>query len=200
MRPLTPFPRLPKGLSEDPGKIRPPSGSGGGLFESADWTAGSDQAGVWFGVSVGTTGDVNGDEISDVIVGAPMYSNSDTEDDYGGRAFAYYGSSDSICFIATAAYGSPMEPHVNILRAFRDRILLVNAIGQGFVCLYYKYSPPIANFIANHDSLRTIRVSLLPVVGVSWIALKMGFVATMALMFFLGAGLIGIIGFRKYKK
>ena len=144
---------------------------------------------------------MNGDEISDVIVGAPMYSNSDTEDDYVGRVFAYYGSSDSICFIATASYGSPMEPHVKILRAFRDRILLVNAIGQGFVRLYYTYSPPIANFIANHDSLRTIvRVSLLPVVGVSWIALKMGCVATMALMFFLGAGLIGIIGFRKYKK
>ena len=143
---------------------------------------------------------MNGDEISDVIVGARMYNNT-IDDDKGGRAFAYYGSSDSICFIATAAYGSPMEPHVKILRAFRDRILLVNAIGRGFVRLYYKYSPPIANFIANHDSLRTIvRVSLLPVVGVSWIALKMGFVATMALMFFLVAGLIGIIGFRKYKK
>ncbi len=167
---------------------------------SADWTAESDQADAWFGIGVGTAGDVNGDEISDVIVGARMYNNT-IDDDKGGRAFAYYGSSDSICFIATAAYGSPMEPHVKILRAFRDRILLVNAIGKGFVRLYYTYSPPIANFIANHDSLRTIvRVSLLPVVGVSWIALKMGFVATMALMFFLVAGLIGIIGFRKYKK
>jgi len=171
-----------------------------GMSTTADWTTESDQSDARFGIGVGTAGDVNGDEISDVIVGAPMYNNSETIDD-GGRAFAYYGSSDSICFIATAAYGSPMEPHVKILRAFRDRILLVNAIGRGFVRLYYKYSPPIANFIANHDSLRTIvRVSLLPVVGVSWIALKMGFVATMALMFFLVAGLIGIIGFRKYKK
>ncbi len=176
---------------------RPTFGSGGGLSVSADWTAESDQSDAWFGFSVGTAGDVNGDEISDVIVGAPMYNNSEAD----GRAFVYYGSSDAICFIATAAYGSPMEPHVKILRAFRDRILLVNAIGKGFVRLYYTYSPPIANFIANHDSLRTIvRVSLLPVVGVSWIALKMGFVATMALMFFLVAGLIGIIGFRKYKK
>jgi len=69
------------------------------------------------------------------------------------------------------------------------------------VRLYYTYSPPIANFIANHDSLRTIvRVSLLPAVGVSWIALKIGYVATMALMLFLVAGLIGVIGFRKVKK
>jgi hypothetical protein len=177
------------------------SDSDAGMSTTADWTAESDQSDARFGIGVGTAGDVNGDGISDVIVGTPMYNNSEAGEDKGGRAFVYYGSSDAICFIATAAYGSPMEPHVKILRAFRDRILLVNAIGKGFVRLYYTYSPPIANFIANHDSLRTIvRVSLLPVVGVSWIVLKMGFVATMALMFFLIAGLIGIIGFRKYKK
>jgi len=176
------------------------SDSDAGMSTTADWTTESDQADAWFGIGVGTAGDVNGDEISDVIVGARMYNNT-IDDDNGGRAFVYYGSSDAICFIATAAYGSPIEPHVKILRAFRDRILLVNAIGKGFVRLYYTYSPPIANIIANHDSLRTIvRVSLLPVVGVSWIALKIGFVATMALMLFLVAGLIGLIGFRKVKK
>ena len=44
------------------------------------------------------------------------------------------------CFIATAAYGSLMEPHVMILRDFRDRILLTNSLGKGFVKAYYTYS------------------------------------------------------------
>ncbi len=65
-----------------PWKSRPPSGSGGGLSESADWTAGSDQAGASFGVSVGTAGDVNGDGYLDVIVGA-----------FGeNKVYVYYGS------------------------------------------------------------------------------------------------------------
>ncbi len=102
------------------------------------------------------------------------------------------------CFIATAAYGSLMEPHVKILRDFRDRFLIVNSIGKGFVRIYYAYSPPIADFIAEHDSLRAmVRISLLPVVGVSWIALKIGLVSTMALMLFFAFCLIGLVRVRK---
>jgi hypothetical protein len=102
------------------------------------------------------------------------------------------------CFIATAAYGSPMQPHVKILREFRDRFLLVNNAGKAFVHLYNIYSPPIAYFIANHDSLRVmVRLGLLPFIGVSWLALKIGPVSTMALMLFFGYGLIGLVRVRK---
>jgi hypothetical protein len=105
------------------------------------------------------------------------------------------------CFIATAAYGSMMEPHVKILRDFRDRFLLVNTAGKGFVCLYNTYSPPIADFIANHDNLRAIvRVSLLPIIGASWLALKIGPVSTMVLMLFFGIGLIRLVRLRKFQK
>lgn len=77
------------------------------------------------------------------------------------------------CFIATAAYGSYMEPHVMVLRDFRDRFLLTNSVGKAFIDLYYTYSPPVAAFIANHDNLRAVvRWSLLPVVGVSWMTLN----------------------------
>jgi hypothetical protein len=112
------------------------------------------------------------------------------------------GGGSSGCFIATAAYGSLMEPHVKILRDFRDHFLLHNSLGKGFVRIYYTYSPPMADFIAKHDSLRAmVRISLLPVVGVSWITLKIGSVSTMVLMLLLVSGFIGLVWFRqRYKE
>ena len=93
-----------------------------------------------------------------------------------------------------------MEPHVKILRDFRDRFLLENRIGKAFVNLYYKHSPPIANFISKHANWRgLVRISLLPVVGMSWVALKFGLLSTIALMFFCSICLIGGIIFRKKK-
>jgi hypothetical protein len=60
------------------------------------------------------------------------------------------------CFIATAAYGTTMAQEIDILRKFRDEILLPNSLGAQFVSFYYKISPPIARFISRHDFLRTI--------------------------------------------
>lgn len=103
------------------------------------------------------------------------------------------------CFIATAAYGSLMAPHVKILCEFRDRFLVPNRFGKSFVDFYYKYSPPAANFIAEHVNLRAmVRVSLVPVVGISWIALKIGPGTTVLLVLFFGIGLIAL--YRKGRK
>jgi len=69
------------------------------------------------------------------------------------------------CFIATAAYGTPLHPHLDSLRNFRDRYLVTNAPGRALVRFYYRYSPPIAGYIADRSSLRTIvRVLLAPIV------------------------------------
>jgi hypothetical protein len=69
------------------------------------------------------------------------------------------------CYIATAAYGSYLDPHVNVLREFRDTFLLTNPVGRTFVDFYYSYSPPAAAFISRHESLRTMtRWSLTPVI------------------------------------
>jgi len=100
----------------------------------------------------------------------------------GGGVGAAGGDS---CFIATAAYGSCMEPHVKILRDFRDRFLITNTAGRALVGLYYTYSPPVAGFIAGHDALRApIRWALLPLVGVAWLALHFGLLLPLAIIVF----------------
>jgi hypothetical protein len=60
------------------------------------------------------------------------------------------------CFIATAAYGTETASQLNILRDFRDQVLLKNALGSRFVATYYKVSPPVAAFIAKNDFLRAV--------------------------------------------
>jgi len=81
-------------------------------------------------------------------------------------------SGGSGCFIATAAYGSPSEYHVKILREFRDTYLIHTRYGKKFVDLYYKYTPTLANFMSEHYIVRTIiRLALYLVVGVAYLAL-----------------------------
>jgi putative CocE/NonD family hydrolase len=81
--------------------------------------------------------------------------------------------SEGICFIATAAYGTPMAEEIQILREFRDEYLLTNSVGRALVDVYYRVSPPIAEFITEHPSLKPIvRAGLLPVVAVSTVVVN----------------------------
>lgn len=73
----------------------------------------------------------------------------------GDERGAVFGT-DGLCFIATAAYGSWLDPHVVTLREFRDHWLLTNAPGQAFVSWYYRVSPPLADWIAERDWARAL--------------------------------------------
>jgi len=72
------------------------------------------------------------------------------------------------CFIATAAYGTPTAEQIDVLREFRDIVLLESTAGSQFVALYYQLSPPVADFISRSSFLRTLVRELLvdPVVWV----------------------------------
>jgi len=77
------------------------------------------------------------------------------------------------CFIATAAYGSYLDSHVETLRDFRDQYLVTNPVGSALVSAYYKLSPPVAEFIDDHPALKPIvRVGLLPAVALSTVAVN----------------------------
>jgi polyhydroxybutyrate depolymerase len=65
------------------------------------------------------------------------------------------------CFIATAAYGTPTAKQLDVLRAFRDDVLLKSTLGSRLVDSYYCTSPPIADFISRHEVLRTMTRDLL---------------------------------------
>jgi hypothetical protein len=75
------------------------------------------------------------------------------------------------CFIATAAFGSKFEPSVALLRAFRDKYLLNNNMGQALVKFYYQNSPPLANYIAASEPLKAlVRILLIPFIVMAYIS------------------------------
>jgi hypothetical protein len=65
------------------------------------------------------------------------------------------------CFIATAAYGTSTAKQIDVLREFRDGVLLKSTVGSQFVALYYQLSPPVADFIGGNGFLRTLVRELL---------------------------------------
>jgi hypothetical protein len=73
-----------------------------------------------------------------------------------------------ICFIATAAYGTSTAEQLDVLREFRDGVLLKSTVGSRLVDLYYQVSPPIADFISEHSFVRALVRELLidPIVWV----------------------------------
>lgn len=76
---------------------------------------------------------------------------------FDNAAYTEYreGSNDN-CFIATAAFGNKLTGEVADLRRFRDRYLMHTSAGRAFVGLYYRVSPPAADFIRRHGTVSAV--------------------------------------------
>jgi hypothetical protein len=100
------------------------------------------------------------------------------------------GGGGGPCFIATAAYGTPMAAEIDVLRDVRDVYLLESGVGTAFVDAYYQVSPPVAAYIAAHPVLSTaVRCVLTPVVWISKASLAAPIPMTLLMVFLLGIGL-----------
>lgn len=137
---------------------------------------------------------------SSEVAQSPDDSAEDTTGNTSGKGSnKKAGGGGGACFIATAAYGSYLDPHVVILRNFRDQVLLTNPMGRVLVDVYYMYSPSLADFIREHESIRTVtRWILTPVVyGIKYPE------AVAVFIFLLSGGifgtLIGVVVKRKQK-
>lgn len=84
---------------------------------------------------------------------------------FSGLSVGGGGGGGGGCFIATAAWGTPLDPHVVELRAFREEWLRPYAPGRALIAAYEHVSPPLAAWIAERESARTAaRWALTPLV------------------------------------
>ena len=91
------------------------------------------------------------------------------------------------CFIATAAFGSPLAEQVEILRQFRDRHLLTNTAGKKFVAWYYRNGPMAAKFIQDKPPAKMlVRVALYPLIGFSLLLIS-GYLPVVTVLLLLSA-------------
>jgi hypothetical protein len=70
----------------------------------------------------------------------------------------------SACFVATAAWGSPLAAEVAGLRAFRDRVLREVVLGEILVASYATFGPALAGAIRPSETLRSAaRAAIAPI-------------------------------------
>lgn len=99
------------------------------------------------------------------------------------------GGGGGPCFIASAAYGTPMAKDIEVLRELRDTYLMNNALGLFLVDTYYTISPAVADQVATHPwAASLVRALLIPVLLM--VDLFMRAPVPFLLMGLFGAGII----------
>ncbi len=99
-----------------------------------------------------------------------IYVNSAAYSSGGVGPIPGAGGGGGSCFIASAAFGSPLASQVDSLRKFRDGYLLTNSLGRKFVAWYYANGPAAAQFISDKPMAKAfVRVALYPLVGFSFL-------------------------------
>jgi len=84
------------------------------------------------------------------------------EDKSGEKGTLVEGSCIEVnrgCFIATASFGSELDPHVQLLRKFRDEVLLQSDLKEAFSKVlegYYHFSPPVATAMGKREGIRLL--------------------------------------------
>ncbi len=69
------------------------------------------------------------------------------------------------CFIATAAFGSPMAFEIKTLQFWRDKKLKNSHFGRTFIRIYYRLSPTIADRISHSKTAKAIvRTAIDPII------------------------------------
>lgn len=113
------------------------------------------------------------------------------------------GAGGDGCFIATAAFGSPMEKQVRYLSRFRDLYLLKSPLGKRCVDFYYRHSPPLANYMRDIPLLKkAVRLLLAPIAGMALMTVQFGGLPLMLMLacFSLFIVLVAPFGFRMRNK
>ncbi len=89
--------------------------------------------------------------------------SNERDSDFSNNTTSYASGIAQVdrCFVATAAYGSFLDPHVAELRRFRDDYLMTSAPGRYLVDRYYYYSPVLAQLINEHEPLKWLTQALL---------------------------------------
>jgi hypothetical protein len=120
------------------------AGSPAGPSPAPIWTASGGQTSANFGMSVASAGDVNGDGYADVVVGAPYFDNTQTDE---GRASVFYGNGGPGLSVAPqqrrADDSAPIAPGGRTLVAgsFNLAALGRTPFGRGRVRLEWEIKP-----------------------------------------------------------
>ncbi|MGD0549614.1 MAG: CFI-box-CTERM domain-containing protein [Candidatus Bathyarchaeia archaeon] len=134
--------------------------SASGLFGSAACAISGGRLTGGFTVAVGAA-----------VGGYTVTVTTDVSSDTTSAVFSVTKATTPMCIIATATFGSEAAPAVQLLRNFRDGLVLHTRAGSAFMNVfnawYYSFSPTVANFISTHDPIRApIKVILYPLLGI----------------------------------